>query len=134
MMSRTGNKGFTLIEVMVATAVLSLGIVLIYEAFFISLNSFDYCYNYLNVSPLMDEKIWEAQDGITCSGTLTGTATNGEFTSGVSVRKWILSYDVLDKDQALYKIDLEVSWQEGKRKIILSRNAYALYALFEKKE
>ena len=131
MMLRIGSKSFTLIEVMVTTAVLSLGIVLIFEAFFISLNAFDYCNNYLHVAPQMDEKIWEAENGITCFGTLTGTETRGEFASGANNLKWFLSYDVIDKEQALYKIDLEVSWVQGKRKIVLSRNAYAM---FEKKE
>jgi hypothetical protein len=116
---------------MAATAVLSLGIVLIYEAFFISLDSFDYCDNYLNVAPWMDEKVWAVENDIRCFGTLTGTETKGEFRIGSKNLDWLLSYDVLDKEQALYKIDLEVSWQEGKRKIKLTRNAYAM---FEKKE
>ena len=49
--------GFTLVEVLVTTAVLSLGIVLIYRAFFTLLDSFGYYSNYLRVIAFADEKL-----------------------------------------------------------------------------
>jgi len=128
MMSLTGNKGFTLVEVMVATAVLSLGTVLIHEAFFISLDSINYCSNYLNVMPWMNEKLWEAQDNLGRYGTLGTTGTGGKFTSGNKDFNWILSYSLKD---GLYKIAVSLSWREGRRRIWLTRDAYAI--AYEKK-
>ena len=63
----TAKKGFTLVEVMVATAVLSLGIVLLYEAFFKITDAFGYYNHYLSVSPFAREKIWAAQDAFSKS-------------------------------------------------------------------
>ena len=128
MMLRIGSnfRGFTLIEVMVTTAILALGIVLIYESFFISLDSFELCSNYLNIAPWMDEKIWQAQDILNRSGNLDEVETQGEFQNKGKNFTWNLSSNLIDKDQGLYEIDLGVFWKEGKRQIRLSRNTYAL--------
>jgi len=131
MISKIGNnkKAFTLIEVMIATAVLSLTTLLIYEAFFISLDTFNYCYNYLNVFSLADEKIWQAQDDISRFGTLTNIAENGEFVDRNKNFVWNLSNSPIAdaQNQKLYKIDLILSWQEGKRPVKISRTAFAIY-------
>lgn len=127
MMLRTGsNKGFTLIEVMVATAVLSLGVVFISETLFRSLDAFHYCYNYLNLAAQMDEKIWQAQEGLTRLGQIP---PEGESALSLGKQKFPfqLSYALLNAEESLYRIDLLVSWQEGARRIRLSRAAYAIY-------
>lgn len=126
MMLRTGNKGFTLIEIMVTVAILSLGMVLIYEAFFIVLDSFNYCSDYLNVASWIDEKIWQAQDSLTRRGSFDAD-TIGEFINRNKVFKWSLSHNPIDEAEGLHRIDLVLSWQEGKRTIRLSRSAYAIY-------
>lgn len=127
MMLRIGSKGFSLIEVMVATVTLSLGTVLIYEAFFISLDSFNYYSNYLSVIPWMDEKVWQAQDDLSKFGALTQIGTTDEFQKAGKgkVFRWNLNYSLID--DGLYRIDLNLSWQEGQRKVKLLRSAYAMY-------
>lgn len=125
MMLRIGNKGFSLIEVMFATAILSLGTVLIYEAFFISLDSFNYYSNYLSVIPWMDEKIWQAQDDLNKFGALTQIGTTDEFQKAGKAFRWNLNYYPID--DGLYRIDLNLYWQEGQRKVKLLRSAYAMY-------
>jgi prepilin-type N-terminal cleavage/methylation domain-containing protein len=126
-MLRIGNRGFTLLEVMVATAVLSLGIVFIYQAFFISLNSFEYYNNYLKVSSWLNEKIWEAQDNLFRLGSLAQIYSSGSLKVDNNNFVWNLSYGLIDEAENLYQIDLALSWQEGKRRVNLTRNAYALY-------
>jgi prepilin-type N-terminal cleavage/methylation domain-containing protein len=125
--NRQTEKGFTLLEIMVATAVLSLGIVLIYQAFFISLNSFKYYNNYLKVSSWLNEKIWEAQDNLFRLGPLAQIDSSGSLKVDNNNFYWSLSYGLIDEPQNLYKIDLVFFWQEGKRRVNLTRNAYALY-------
>jgi prepilin-type N-terminal cleavage/methylation domain-containing protein len=125
-MLRIGTRGFTLLEVMITAAVLSLGVVFIYEAFFISLNTYNYCTNYLGVANWMNEKIWQAQDSLTHLGTW---AYDREGTLVYNNRdfKWNLTYSPVQETQDLYKIDLLISWQEGSSKKSLTRSAYALY-------
>lgn len=125
MTSKIGNKGFTLIEIMVTTVVLSLGTVLIYGAFFTSLDSFNLYTNYLSLAPWMDEQVWLAQDNLSKLGVLAQGQTAGEFQKSGKVFKWGLNYSLID--EGLYKIDLDLYWQQGQRKAGLSRSAYAQY-------
>lgn len=140
---QTGNKkkglvqllrkgaGFTFIEVMVATAVLSLGIVLIFQGFFICLDSSNYCSSYLNISSWMNEKIWEAEDGITRYGTANNIPTVGDFVKRKKDFKWNITYNIMDRENHLYKIGLFLSWKESGRAITLSRNTYAIHEIKE---
>jgi prepilin-type N-terminal cleavage/methylation domain-containing protein len=126
MMLPTGNrKGFTLIEIMVATAVLSLGLVLIFEAFFSSLDAFDYYVNYLNANNFVEEKIWEAQDSIKRFGSLVNIQTNGEIEVKNKKISWFLISSPLGAEARLFKINLEFSWKQGKRRPKINRCAYA---------
>lgn len=124
-MLRIGSKGFTLMEVMVATAVLLLGIVFIYEAFFKSLSCISYCSNYLNVMTWADEKIWDAQNRLNQLGPQALVAGQGIFTRRNKDFSWDLSYGAIDEN--LYKIELALYWQEDRRDVRLTRGAYAIY-------
>ena len=129
MMSKIGSKkkAFTLIEVMLATAVLSLGAVLIHEVFFKSLDTYNYCHNYFSMGYWLDEKIWSVQDNLRQSGPLVNVERNGRFKAGNKDFAWNLSYDLTCDTQDLYKIVLDVSWREGSRDIKVSRTAFAKY-------
>ena len=129
MMLKIGSKkqAFTLIEVMLATMVLSLGAVLIHEVFFKSLDTFNYCHNYFSVGYWLDEKIWSVQDNLRQSGPLANMARDGKFKAGNKDFAWNLSYDLAYDTQDLYKIVLDVSWREGPRDIKVSRTAFAKY-------
>jgi hypothetical protein len=111
---------------MVATCVLALSTLLVYEAFFVSLDTFNYCSNYLNIASWMDEKIWQLQDDLTRFGKsdqdMQGTLriNNKDF-------EWISMFNLIDEVAKLYKLDLTISWQQGKRQVRLSRTAYAMH-------
>ena len=120
------KKGFTLVEVLVTTAVLSLGIVLIYRAFFTLLDSFGYYSNYLRVAAFADEKLWQAQDALSCFGPDAGAGSSGRLNIQNKDFNWRLSVGPITAE-SLYRIDLAVSWRQGPRTRELSRNGYALY-------
>lgn len=126
---RKTHKGFTLIEIMVTTAILAFGIVMIYEAFFISLDSFNYCLNHLDAQLWLDEKIWQAQDSLRQNGILNPGQMRGEFMNRNKRFSWDMSYDLIEQLEKfnLYRLNLVISWQEGKRKINLLRSAYATF-------
>lgn len=127
MMSRTGNKGFTLLEVMIATVVLSLGATLIYESFFISVDSFDYYSTLFKTIPWMDEKIWQTQDSLARLGPNAQLETGGELNSGSKDILWNLTYNPIDESGSLFQVNLTLSWPQGRKTIRLSRSAYASY-------
>ena len=60
--NRKTNRGFTFFEIMVTVAILSFGIVMVFQAFLTSLNAFSYYMTHLQVQCLADEKIWEVSD------------------------------------------------------------------------
>jgi hypothetical protein len=124
---RHTKDGFTLVEAMTTTVVLALGAVLIHEAFFISLDSYHYYTNYLNVLSWMDEKIWQVQDHLSRLGPSGDIETHGGFTKRNKNFEWGLSHHWIDEAQGLCEIDLALSWEEGQRKVRLSRTAYARY-------
>ncbi|MCX5702229.1 MAG: prepilin-type N-terminal cleavage/methylation domain-containing protein [Candidatus Omnitrophica bacterium] len=117
MMLRIGrSRGFILIEVMIATAVLALGSVMIHEAFLTSLDAFTYYSYYLDIAPWMEEKIWQVQDSLTHLGQEAIIDAGGELVKKNKSLNWSLSYELIDEAQYLYKIGLVVSWQEGQIK------------------
>ena len=122
------SKGFTLIEAMAATAVLGLGLALIFQGLFTSLDAYGYYADYLSVLPRADELLYEAQEVTNRLGPQASMDTSGEWVNRRDKRfKWGLSSSLLDKEGILYKLNLRVSWNEGKRKASLQREAYALY-------
>jgi len=124
-MLKTGNSGFTFLEVMIAAAVLALGSVLIYEAFFISLDAHNYYVDYLNVATWADDMIWQAQAKLRQGGSLNAQEA-GEFTENNKLFNWNLNYNLLDEQAGLFSIDLYLSWKIGRKVFALSRNTYGL--------
>jgi len=104
-----------------------IGAVVIYEALFNSLDYFEYGINYLNISPWIDEKIWQAEDDIARSGVLAIEDTAGELIINGRSFKWNLSENILDESGGLYKVDLIIRWQQAEREVTLQRIAYARF-------
>jgi prepilin-type N-terminal cleavage/methylation domain-containing protein len=127
MMLRTGNKGFTLLEVMIAVSVLALGAVIVYQSFFIAIDSFNYYSALLKIAPWMDEKIWEAQSDLARLGLGPSASGSGELEINNKKIGWGLSYRALDDTGNLYQLNLVAGWPQGSRQVRLTRSAYALY-------
>ena len=119
-------KAFTLVEVMVTTAILAFGIVSIYEALFVSTDVFGYYMNYLHSQDWMDEKIVQAQEQLTQAKTFEADKAAGRFVRGNKTFGWFIMVNPVDEEAGLYKIDLTLSWKQGRKDIDLSRSAYLL--------
>jgi len=135
-MSRIGSsKGFTLVEVMVTAAILSISAVLIYQTFFSILDIFNYCSDYLAIAPWMDEKIWLVQDYLRRLGPEAVIETEGAVSGNNKTFNWGLTYGVIgvNDKRILYGVELDTVLARGANKVRLSRSAYAMYQ-YEKKE
>jgi prepilin-type N-terminal cleavage/methylation domain-containing protein len=121
------RKGFTLLEVMITAAVLALGATLIYQSFFIAVDSFNYYSTILKVTPWMDEKIWQAQNDLKHLGAAAATPAGGQLEVNSKSINWGLAYHSLDQTNGLYAVDLAASWPQGVRQVKLSRSAYAIH-------
>jgi hypothetical protein len=128
MISRTGNKrSFSLIEVLSAVAVLSLGFVFIYQVYFVFLDLFSYYKDYLQLGLILDEKLWETEQIFRYNPQIQDIQTNGIFKIDNKDFDWNLNYDLLDKESTLYRIDLNLKGQEGKRRFNLKRSSFIFY-------
>jgi hypothetical protein len=121
-------RAFTLIEVMLAAMVLALGAILIHEAFFTCINTFNYCYDYYSVAYWLNDKIWQVQQELKRSGRMAGPVFHGKFRCGNKDFMWDMAYGMVYGAQDLYEINAAVSWKEGRRDIRISRVAFAEYA------
>ena len=132
---RHAINGFTLVEVMVATAVLALGSVMIFEAFFRSADANDFSRSYLSMIPQMEEKMWRAQDSIRIFGEAGPILTKGVFSADNREYPWELTYEVLVKNEIveLYSIEMKVSLEYAGKIREMSRNAYSVHKKKEKK-
>lgn len=124
MILRIGRRGFTLVEVLVCAAILSVGITLIFQSFFTCLNAFSRYTNYLDIMPWINEQLWRAEDEIIRTGGLQTLGNQGEFIYQGKKFSWQLANSLVDKEEKLYRLDLTVSWQEARKQITLSRYAY----------
>ena len=128
------NQGFTLVEVMVTTAILAFGIVVIYEALLISLNVFSSYSHHLNVQHWMNEKIWQTKDLLARQENIMADEMAGQMISENKPLDWLMAVNVLDAQQGLYQLDLTLSWQEAGRRVSILRSAYALPYSFDEDE
>ena len=123
------KRGFTFVEVIVATIVLALGIVVIYEGFLTTLGGFNYCLDYLDAQLWMDEKMWDVQDKLYHYKTLLTQDSEGTFIVDGKEFDWSLAYSLIQgsKEASLYEVTLDISWQEGLHRPKSTRGAYLLY-------
>lgn len=123
------SSGFSLVELVVAVVILSLGILIVYEGFLISLRGFYQCKYYLGTQAWIDEKLWDIGDNLGRYNTFLAEDNAGTFKIGNKKFNWSLSYSLLEqtKEASLYEVRLGVFWEEGKNRVNVKRATYVLY-------
>lgn len=119
-MWRLKNKAFTLIEVMLAVAILSIGLVLVVRSYVTSLRAIKASQNFLIANLLLEEKIWEKQEeGMRRRGEATFEEEEGKFDPPFEGYSYNIKFEPQDfppqYQGALYKTLFTVSWQERGR-------------------
>lgn len=121
------RRAFTFIEVMAAVAVLALGVVFIYEAFFVMLDAFSGCRDYLTLGFWAEERLWAARDSLCRSGPLGLGHQQGFLRQAGRDVKWHLSYHLISTGPDLYRVSLDLDWRGRKKQEELARAAYVIY-------
>jgi prepilin-type N-terminal cleavage/methylation domain-containing protein len=123
---RKTSCGFTLIELIVTIGILSFGIVTIYEALFISMDTFGFYTNYLETQDWIDEKIAEKNDELTQAQRLEAEEASGQIVRDQRTFYWTMMVSPIDEYHGLYRVDVVLSWNQGSKKAQISRVAYLL--------
>ena len=123
MTSRIGSKtGFTLIEVMMAVAVLSFGIVVLFQSFFICVDSVQYASNRLKAQLWLDAKMWEEADVIMRTNATALGETSGTFSLDGREFSWVKSAQAVDTD--LFGLTIDLSWKEAGKQRLLAYSTF----------
>lgn len=123
-MSRLKNKGFTLLEVMLAVTILSVGLVMVLGSFVNSLRAIKISQDFLVASLLLEEKIWQKEEEKTQSEGLIPVGEEDEFQPPFDKFRYKIRFEEQKDLPSLYKTSFEVSWQERKKERNISCVTY----------
>ncbi len=124
-MSKSKNKGFLLLEVMLAVAILSLGLVMTVRSFASSLRGLRLSRNLLIANLLLEQKIWQRQEQDIRLGGVIPQEEQGEFTLPFDNFSYKISFTEQQDLPYMYQDTAEVFWQQGKTKRGTSAVTYA---------
>ena len=113
-------------HLIMTVAILAFGIVAIYEALFVSMDTHGYYTHYLSTQDWISEKIWDVQSELTSSGILNEEQTSGQIVREHKTYDWFMEISPLDEAQGLYLVNVKLSWREGDKTVNTEREAYLL--------
>lgn len=116
-------------EVMLATAVLSMGAALIYGVYFTLLDLSEQSRFYFAASPFIEEKMWQVQDDLMRNGALVDTKTAGVFSTGGRSFPWSVSAEVADEaeEMTLYRVHMSLATPPCRGRSGIWRAGFASY-------
>ena len=124
--SKKKNRGFTLVEVMVATVVLVVGVVVIFESFLMSLDALAVFNSRLNAQWFFDEKIWQIQSSLDePAGAFFPMEDRGVIRLGTEEYAWASNMQLVDPLQELYRVNLDLNWRQGTKTIKVNAQTMA---------
>ncbi|MFH1062062.1 MAG: type II secretion system protein [Candidatus Omnitrophota bacterium] len=116
------KKAFTLVEVLVSSVILSVGLVIIFEVFLSSLDIVNLVNNRLNAQLFINEKIWQLQSNLDRqSGMFIPMKQSGSVMLGNKEFKWQLDMELVDISQELYKVSGQMNWLSGSKQKMIKR-------------
>ena len=125
------ERGFSFVEVMVAVAVLAFGLVLIYKAFFISLDYTEHITHRMHAVILLDNLTSQIQQKVKTEKK--PPAGNIESTQQIPINNkkvnfhYQVNFTKLEHREDIYQADIALFWTEGERQIRLFRSFYVPY-------
>ena len=108
-MSRTGNnRGFSLLEVLVATVILSTAAVLLFPSFFMASDALGIARDQLVAQPWADNKLWEDSRVLEQAGAGAVGSERGEVLLGKRLYVWERRCD--EVEPGLQALTLTLRW------------------------
>lgn len=133
-MSRLKNKGlvqplraragFTLLEVMLAVSILSLGLVAVVRSYITSLRALQISQDFLIADLLLEEKIWQKQEENIRRGGVVPEEEQSEFAPPFDNFNYKISFIEQEDLPTLYKSTFTIFWQQGERQQSISYLTY----------
>lgn len=115
-------NGFTLVEVMIAVAVISIGLVMILQGFIASLNAVKISEDTLMACMSADSSMASAQLESENKPEFMQSKSSETFNSGNLEFSWEFVPEIIDMPEAgdikeaLFSVDAGLSWKDGKRR------------------
>ncbi len=109
------GAGFTLIEVMLAVTVLSLGLVMTVRSYTNSLYAIKTSEDFLISGLLLEEKIWQKQEEQLRLGVIAPEAEQADFAAPMDKFSYKLSFEEDQELPSLQKAVFEVVWKTRAR-------------------
>jgi prepilin-type N-terminal cleavage/methylation domain-containing protein len=127
-MMSASRRGFTLVEVLAAACILSLGIVLVHRSFLSSLDAFSETYDYARVSSAADELLWEAVYRLTYIRSMQGAPDAGVIKVRQRPYAWTRVHESLGEvpGAQLWKVEVSLQRTAGRRRGGVTRSTYVL--------
>jgi len=119
------DKGFTLIEVLVALAIVSVSVVSIFYAFMGISDSIARIDNYNKAVALGLEKIWELEEALMQQDNVDLADFSGEIKeSETRSMRWEITGKEIEEYPTLKEIDFSLQWTQGRRTGNFNTTAY----------
>ncbi|MFH1459964.1 MAG: prepilin-type N-terminal cleavage/methylation domain-containing protein [Candidatus Omnitrophota bacterium] len=120
--SNYNRKGFTLVEVMVATVILAVGIVAIFEIYLMSLDAINLFNDRLKAQLFINEKIAQLQNDFNSPlETFVTLNDAGIVKFGNKIFNWEVLLESKDLRQGLYLVKVRMSWFVGSKQYSVQR-------------
>jgi prepilin-type N-terminal cleavage/methylation domain-containing protein len=117
------KKAFTLFEVLVAVAILAVGISQVFRIFFSSLSAIQYMHNRSCANLALDRKIWDLEKRINQKG-VSGQYTETKLEGDNPTFSFVSTASKLSGFGSIYRLDLKASWNEAGKDVSLRRVTY----------
>jgi prepilin-type N-terminal cleavage/methylation domain-containing protein len=118
------RQGFSLIEVLIAVSILSLGSVFIYQSNMMTLHAYGKYMRRLAIQNWADQKIWDARQSIFEENSPMTGESAGELPYRGTNYRWNMSV-ASAASQDFYGISLRVSWKESGQWTSVNRFGFA---------
>jgi len=118
------QKGFTLIEIMISIAILSVGLILILQGLTHCLSILNISRNNLETSLLAENKMAELEIAIKQDPAALSRYTSGQLQTGNIEFRWQINLTPDSEYEDLRQAQTTVYWKEGIRKGLSTFNTY----------